>query len=500
MAQYLSVLRHLTPRGKITIAAAIGGVLLALVLLAKIAGHPSYSTVMAGLDPAQTGKITAALDQQGISYDLRSNGTALAVESSQVGRARVALASAGLPASDQPGFELFDKRKLGASDFEQQVTYQRALEGQIARTIEGVQGVGSAQVQLVLPGDQLFAADRTQSSAAVLLSSGSDALGPGAVQGIARLVASSVKGLSTKDVTIADASGALLWPTGDGGAGGGPTAKLAAQHAYEASLDAQLGALLTGTLGANKARVKTNVELDTSEGTENKLHYAKTGVPLKVTKDTETLKGKGASLSGAAGASSNVTGYAANGAGGSGNTNYSHTKGTTDYGVDKVVTRSTISPGAVKHLNVALMLDDSVPHSQIAGLTKTLSAAAGVVASRGDAISVTRLPFAAPPAANPATGPLTDPMGAARYAALGLAALAFLAYAVRHLRRREQELVAGDPTWLREIQSTVPLTEMERAPTALPAAPATPREELEDLATREPERVAQQVRSWMTDG
>src|SRR5262245_24638583 len=156
----------------------------------KVASSPSYTTLAAGLAPADTGKYTSALDSAGITYELQSNGTALAVEKAQVSKARVALAGQGLAATgSQEGFELFDKQKLGASDFQNKVTYQRALEGEIARTINGVQGVSGAQVQLVMPEDDLFSDTSTPATAAVMLSNPADALEPGAVRGIAQLVA-----------------------------------------------------------------------------------------------------------------------------------------------------------------------------------------------------------------------------------------------------------------------------------------------------------------------
>src|SRR3954469_14834383 len=199
----------------------------------KIASSPSYATLAAGLQPAETGKYTAALDEAGISYELQSNGTALAVEKAQVPKARVALAGQGLAAGGegaQAGFELFDKQKLGASDFQNKVTYQRALEGEIARTINGVQGVSGASVQLVLPEDDLFADTSTPATAAVMLSNPADAMEPGAVRGVAQLVASSVKGLKTENVTITDSSGSLLWPNGDSaGAAPGGSNKQAAE-------------------------------------------------------------------------------------------------------------------------------------------------------------------------------------------------------------------------------------------------------------------------------
>src|SRR3954467_2859693 len=164
----------------------------------QLASSPSYATLAAGLAPAETGKYTAALDEAGITYELKSNGTALAVEKAQVSKARIALAGQGLAASgggSQEGFELFDKQKLGASDFQNKVTYQRALEGEISRTINGVHGVSGAQVPLGLPEDDPVPAPSCPATAAVMLSNPSDSLEPGAVRGIAQLVASSVKGL-----------------------------------------------------------------------------------------------------------------------------------------------------------------------------------------------------------------------------------------------------------------------------------------------------------------
>src|SRR5918997_1362949 len=166
-----ALLGNITPRGRIIIAACLLAFIVILFFGMQVAGRPSYALVSSGMDPAETGKVAAVLDEQGIPYELRNNGTALAVEKAQTAQARIALASAGLDggASSQPGFELFDKQKLGSSDFQQKVTYQRALEGQIAQTIGQVQGVNGAQVRLVLAEDQLFSDNETPATAAVLL-------------------------------------------------------------------------------------------------------------------------------------------------------------------------------------------------------------------------------------------------------------------------------------------------------------------------------------------
>ena len=170
MPSLAQTLLKLPTRSKLILGAGALAVVFVLFLMLRLASSPSYTPLVSALDPSDTGKVTAALDEQGIGYELRANGTAVAVQTAQVSDARIALASAGVAASSgsQEGFELFDKQKLGASDFQQKVTYQRALEGQIASTIQQVQGVSGAQVSLVLPEDQLFAEEQTPATAAVL--------------------------------------------------------------------------------------------------------------------------------------------------------------------------------------------------------------------------------------------------------------------------------------------------------------------------------------------
>src|SRR3954464_4957895 len=218
---FKTFLANTTPKGRMVLGASALGLLVLMFVMFKLASAPSYATMLTGLDPAETGKITAALDAGGVGYEIRNNGTALAVEKSSVPQARIALAEKGLPGKGQPGFELFDKQKLGASDFQQKVTYQRALEGQIASTIQQVQGVSGAQVALVLPEDQLFSQEQSPATAAVLLSGNSSSLDPAAVRGIASLVSSSVKGLKPQNVSITDSAGQLLWPNSDSSAANG---------------------------------------------------------------------------------------------------------------------------------------------------------------------------------------------------------------------------------------------------------------------------------------
>ncbi len=145
---------RLTPRGWLIAGAAAVAAILFIYVFVHTVSQPSYTTLVSGVAPSQTGKMTSTLSGQGISYELQSNGTAIAVQANEASKARVALAGANLLGNTQPGFSLFEKQNLGESNFQQQVTYQRALQGQLAETIDSVQGVSGAQVELVLPSAQ----------------------------------------------------------------------------------------------------------------------------------------------------------------------------------------------------------------------------------------------------------------------------------------------------------------------------------------------------------
>ena len=501
---FRSLLANTTTKGKVVMAASALAVLAVMLVMFKVASAPSYTTMLTGLDPAETGKITAALDSGGVSYQIENNGTGLAVVKGQVAQARIALAEKGLPGKGQPGFELFDKQKLGASDFQQKVTYQRALEGQIASTIGQIQGVSGAQVSLVLPEDQLFSQDQTPATAAVLLSGSATSLDPSAVRGIASLVSSSVKGLKPANVSITDASGTLLWPNSDSSAGSGGANKLTAQARYNTQLQGSLDAMLVQTLGADKARVQVSSDLNVDETSLDKLTYAKKGVPLKTTDETERLRGTGGASGGTTGSASNLPSYATSGSAG-GNSNYQRKSTQTDFGVDKTVQRTKVAPGQVNRLSVGLVVDKSVPAAQVAQIKNAVSAAAGIDAKRGDVLNVSQVAFAKPAAAAPAAGPAGDIMGYAKYGAVGLGLLAFLFFVMRHLKKRERESL-GEPTWLRQIEAPTTLADLEAGRTTRMGAlagempgPSATRLSAERIAEDDPERVAQQIRTWMQE-
>jgi flagellar M-ring protein FliF len=513
MPNFGDMAKKMSPKGWAMIGGSLAVGIVFLVLVMQLASSPSYSTLMAGIDPTQTGKITSTLSAQGITFQLQSNGTAIAVQTSQTSQARVALATAGLLTNQQPGFSLMDSQQLGQSNFQQQITYQRALEGQLASTIQTINGVSSAEVNLVLPSsqDQLFSNNTQPSTASVLL--GGTSLSASSVRGIAQLVSSSVPGLALGKVTITGPDGSLLWPSSANADSGGLLAADAANQKYDSTVSNEVDAMLAQTLGTGKAQVIVNGTVNANQATSDTLTYAKKGVPLTQQTSVEALKGGNATAAGVAGAAGNITGSTAAGTtGGSGNSNYNHKTTNTNFGVDKTITHAVIAPGTVTQQSVSVLVDKSVPATALPAIKAAVANAVGLQSKRGDTLSIGQLTFPKTTPTTPAAASPNKMIGYAKYGALGLGSLIFLIFSGRMLRRRERESFAGQPTWLRELESPRTLASLEQRQhgggmlgggdtevMALKAPVNVARRQVEDLVERDPERVAQQVRAWMTE-
>src|ERR1700754_3544054 len=360
MPPFIQNLLALPAKTKAILGVSFVAILAIAFIMLKVATAPSYSLIASGIDPSQTGKITAALDEQGITYEIRNNGTALAVDKASMAQALTARAGAGVQASgggNQPGYELLDESKLGASQFQQQVTYQRALEGEIAKSLRGVEGVSNPTVQIVMPQDDLFQDEATPATAAIMLGNPADSLQPGAVRGMAQIAASSVKGLKSGNVTITDSTGAVLWPSDDAAAGGtGGSSKMSAEARYARQKETALNSMLAATLGPGKAKVTVNADLNVDKSTSKELTYAAKGTPLTQSEETEKMSSGSGN--------------------GSGSGNYNRKKTDTNYGVNKKVTETESAPGTVYRLNVALMVDKSVSPADYKSLQQTVATAA----------------------------------------------------------------------------------------------------------------------------
>jgi flagellar M-ring protein FliF len=320
------------------------------------------------------------------------------------------------------------------------------------------------------------------------------------VRGIAHLVASSVPGLKTSNVTITGASGQLLWPSQGSGEGGEGASMQAANSRYDQQMASTVDAMLGQTLGPGKAYVQVYANLNVNQTTQEQLTYGKAGVPLQQAKNIETLRGNGSGGGGAAGTAAIPT-YAQSAGG---NSNYKHEVTQTTLGVDKTVTHSTIAPGQVSNEHISVLLDKSVKPSSVPAIREAVANAAGVEAKRGDTISIAQIAFSKAPTGAP-TG--TAIMGYAKDVLLGLAAIAFLFFTTRFLRKRERDTIEHEPVWLRELERPMRLAELEREVDSAPVAAhngaakngSLARKQVEELAASSPGTIAQQLRTWMRE-
>ena len=270
-------------------------------------------------------------------------------------------------------------------------------------------------------------------------------------------------------------------------------------------MQARLQALLDSTIGPNKGRVQVNADLNVDKVSQKQLIYGQGQAPnsaptLTKQGSDETRKSNGGGgAGGTAGTAGNIPSYAAAGGAG-GNSNYTHKTQNDTFGVNKTVRDTTIAPGAVNKQSVGVILDASVPPAVARQVQTAIASAAGISVGRGDQLSVSRVAFAKQPAA---TGPnaIAGYLGYAKWALLGLAALLFLFFTTRGLRKREREAL-GEPVWLREITAPQPLAALEANTTMMSQQQlerTSVRRRAEELAAKEPAKVAQQLRAWMQE-
>ncbi|WP_337029373.1 flagellar basal-body MS-ring/collar protein FliF [Pantoea agglomerans] len=255
----------------IVAAAAVVAIVIAMVLWAK---QPSYSVLYNNLTDEDGGAIVTQLTQMNIPYRFAENGGALMVPEANVHELRLRLAQQGLPKGGSVGFELLDKEKFGISQFSEQVNYQRALEGELARTIESLGPVKSARVHLAMPKPTLFVREQKAPSASVTLTlQPGRALDEGQIQAIAHMVSSSVAGLPPGNVTVVDQTGRLLTRSDSAGRDLND-AQLKYASEVEARYQQRIEAILNPILGQGNvhAQVTAQINFDTAEQTDEKYH------------------------------------------------------------------------------------------------------------------------------------------------------------------------------------------------------------------------------------
>ena len=394
----------------VAILGGAAGVAAALMAVVLHMGAQPQGLLYSNLDLKEAGSITQALDQAGIKYEVKGDGSTIMVPRDKVASARLLLSGKGLPTSGSVGYEIFDSAPaLGQTDFVQNLNRQRALEGELARTIRSLQGVSSARVHLVLPRRQLFEDEPEQPSASVVIGTGRD---PAAeeVRAIRNLIAGAVPNLKPERVTIVDSQGRMLAAGGDGDDAGMADQIAEGQRSTaEDRIRKTVKDLVEGVVGPGKARVTVSADVDLARVTTSEEKYDPDG---QVARSTQTVEDKanetkagGAAAGGAASAAANTPSGAPSGSESDGS-NTARTEETTNYEISKSTRTEVREPGAIKRLSVAVAVDGATVTDKKGKVTYTprsaeemkriddlVRSAVGFDQTRGDQVTVVNVRF-----------------------------------------------------------------------------------------------------------
>lgn len=387
-----------------TLAGSAAGLMILFSILLFYSGRVNYVPLFSGLELDDQAAIVDLLKEQGVQYRIDPNASAILVPEESVYNLRLTMASSGLPRNSTVGYEIFDDTKMGMTDFQQQVAYVRAIEGELARTISRLDVVESARVNVVLPKQKLFLKEEQPATASILVK-----LRPGRqmqtdqIKAVLNLVASSVEGLTTDNVSMVDTSGRLLSEmVGDGyflyqGATGGVSSvQREMERQQEIDLEKKLQNMLSAIFGPGNSVVRVKVELDFTRLSRKKQEYVPEargkGVVRSIQTTEETFSGTSQANNGV-GTASNIPGYAVK-TSGSNNGDYNKTDQIINYEISSLEQEEQKAPGTVKRITASVVINSDETSVQRDQLLYSLSTAIGIDEERGDLLSLAFMPFA----------------------------------------------------------------------------------------------------------
>ena len=439
--------------GRLAAILGIGaGVAAALIAVTMNLGQPK-ALLYSNLDMREASSITQALDQAGVKYEVKGDGSTILVNRDEVASTRLLLSAKGLPTAGSVGYEIFDEANaLGQTDFVQQLNRQRALEGELARTIRSLDGVTSARVHLVLPKRQLFEEAAEEPSASITMGVGGRAPNADQVRAVQNLVAGAVPGMTPERVTVVDQHGKTLSAGGEGFAGEAAEGR---KNEVEQRIAKTVKALVESVVGPGKARVNVTAELDLARVTVQQETYDPVGQVGRSEQTVEESANENEpNNNGAVTADANIPGGLGGAEAGALASASGRTESTTNYEISKTVRTEVNEPGKIQRLSVAVAVDgvrpvgeDGTPGEyaarsaeEMARIEELVRTAVGYDEARGDQVTVVNMPFDAPAAAGgvESSNPLTDfdkndIMRAVELAILAIVALLIVFFVVRPL-------------------------------------------------------------------
>ncbi|MBL8637400.1 MAG: flagellar M-ring protein FliF [Alphaproteobacteria bacterium] len=409
MNNFFDTLRKLGPARLSVMGAVVLGLLIFFIFVSMQVTSPNMKILYRDLPTEDASSISAKLEELKIQYEVSGDGTRIMVSDKDVGRARMALAQDGLPNGGSLGYELFDKQSsFGTTNFVQNITQVRAMEGELARTISSLESIKSARVHLVLPQRELFSRESRPASASVFLHlRGAAQLDKEQIAGIQSLIASAVPDLKSKNVSIVDSAGNLL------ARGGEDETQLASdkneevRRKYEQRMTQTIEDLVGRTVGYGKVRANVVADMNFDQITQNEEIYDPQGQVVRSTQTVEDKNTETQADSNNVSVEKNLPGGNSDLLGQGGPTSASNrNEETTNFEINKTVRSMVRESGQVQKMSVAVLIDGTYTtdkegkktyqprtKEELDRLTALVSSAIGVDTKRGDKIEVVNMQF-----------------------------------------------------------------------------------------------------------
>lgn len=488
---------------KISILTVMGLALGSLGVLAQLSNQSTYEVLFSNLESEDISSITQALDKYGVQYQIQSESKALLVPGEDVLATRLKLAKDGLPQHAGVGYEIFDNQSFGMTDFEQQLNYQRALQGELQRTINEFREIEDSRVHLVIPQKSVFLTEKEPATASIILKlKKGETIDDQAVQSIIHMVSASVKDLDPKHVTVVDTSGQLLSSPVEEGENGS-LAGMRKKGDLEVSYENKVKSLLEPIVGFGKVKVKVTADLDftSKQTTEEKFD------PESIAVRTETrTRNKESDEVGSA----NQQGGQQQGGGMMGQNSNKEKDNVTEtvaYEVSKQIQQINHPTGELKSLSVAVVVDGIYSKNQdgistynprsaddMKNFEEIVKGAIGYNSERGDQLKIMNLAFQNPEEsfASDQGGYFSNMKSYTFYlnlavnVVIAVIALLVVLFVIRPviMAWNQKRQLAGDVAMLNEAEQKL-------------LTPGEARKELEQKAMQDPVDMVQVIRKWL---
>ena len=533
LRRFTGAIREFTIAQRTVAIIGVAVLVLGIAALSIWITRPSYSPLFSGLSGTDANSVVEQLKADGVDYQLSDGGATILVPEGNVYAERLKAAAAGLPTTSNGGYALLDKMGVTASEFQQDVTYKRALEGELASTIEAMQGVKVASVKLAIPKDTVFVSEKTDPTASVFIETQSGVtLNDDQVQAIVHLTSASVDGMKAEDVSVIDSKGIVLSAAGTDGTANGDKAS----SDYENRVQASVQTMLDKVVGPGNSTVVVAADLNQESGSKTSETYTTpTDAPAINESSITERDGSGSTDGTTAGVLGPDNIAVPSGT----STDAPSSTSTTDNGItsqqitknnaiNKVTEQTTIPAGELNKQTVSVAINSAAAKNvNVADITSLVNAAAGIDKKRGDSVSVKMVAFNAAGAVAAASqlaeqqkaeaAGRTNDLIKTGLIILGISipAIIIAIMIMRRARKRALELQEarelGELDELRAMMTdqTVP---MELTPPVAPNAltytqlpPIEPgdadrkRAEIDALAGADPARTAEILRGFMDD-